>query len=182
MMCGNASRCIGKYLYEHDLTDRTEVSLETLSGIKVLHLHIENGKVERVTVDMGEPSGIRPVALGDGLSLCRGYRRKHGQSPSGHLHRRHHGCRPSDGRPDSGKSPAVSRPRERGIRTDSGQRKSAHACVGKRFGHHTGLRNGCMRHSRSRPPSPDGATDSRTSSWMAGHSPSNGGKTTTECI
>lgn len=37
-MCGNASRCIGKYLYEYGLTDKTVVSLETLSGIKVLQL------------------------------------------------------------------------------------------------------------------------------------------------
>lgn len=55
MMCGNASRCIGKYLYERGLTDKTEIRLLTLSGIKTLLLHIYNNKVERVTVDMGEP-------------------------------------------------------------------------------------------------------------------------------
>ena len=55
MMCGNASRCIGKYLYERGLTDKTEIRLLTLSGIKTLHLHIVEGIVESVTVDMGEP-------------------------------------------------------------------------------------------------------------------------------
>ncbi len=55
MMCGNASRCIGKYLYERAITDKTEIRLLTLSGIKKLLLHVTDGKVETVTVDMGEP-------------------------------------------------------------------------------------------------------------------------------
>lgn len=55
MMCGNASRCIGKYLYEHGLTSETQVRLLTLSGIKTLQLLITNGHVSSVTVDMGEP-------------------------------------------------------------------------------------------------------------------------------
>ena len=55
MMCGNASRCIGKYLYERGLTDQTEIRLLTLSGVKILNLHIIDTKVESVTVDMGEP-------------------------------------------------------------------------------------------------------------------------------
>ena len=55
MMCGNASRCIGKYLYERGLTDKTKIRLFTLSGVKILNLHIEDNKVESVTVDMGEP-------------------------------------------------------------------------------------------------------------------------------
>ena len=55
-MCGNASRCIGKYLYEYGLTDQTEIRLDTLSGIKILKLHVSDGKVERVTVDMGAPA------------------------------------------------------------------------------------------------------------------------------
>ena len=55
MMCGNASRCIGKYLYDKGLTAKTEIRLLTLSGVKVLHLHLSENKVESVTVDMGEP-------------------------------------------------------------------------------------------------------------------------------
>ncbi len=55
MMCGNASRCIGKYLYERGLTTKTEIRLLTLSGIKTLLLSLSGGIVERVTVDMLEP-------------------------------------------------------------------------------------------------------------------------------
>lgn len=57
MMCGNASRCIGKYLFERGMTDKTIIRLETLSGIKILNLHLTDGKreVESVTVDMLEP-------------------------------------------------------------------------------------------------------------------------------
>ena len=66
MMCGNASRCIGKYLYEKTHPwplpvregngyQETEIRLLTLSGIKTLYLRIVNGIVESVTVDMGEP-------------------------------------------------------------------------------------------------------------------------------
>ncbi len=55
-MCGNASRCIGKYVYDKGLTTKTEVSLETLAGVKILKLFIDsNNKVEKVRVDMGAP-------------------------------------------------------------------------------------------------------------------------------
>ena len=60
MMCGNASRCVGKYLYERGLTDRTTIRLMTLSGIKMLHLNVKQGVVESVTVDMGEPQLENP--------------------------------------------------------------------------------------------------------------------------
>ncbi len=56
MMCGNASRCVGKYLYEKKITKLTKIRLLTASGIKVLHLNLTKGdKVESVTVDMGKP-------------------------------------------------------------------------------------------------------------------------------
>ena len=54
MMCGNATRCIGKYVYDKGLTDKAEITLETNSGIKYLTLFPENGKVEFVEVDMGK--------------------------------------------------------------------------------------------------------------------------------
>ena len=55
-MCGNASRCVGKYVFDNGLTDKTTVTLETLAGIKILELHPgADGKIETVTVDMGEP-------------------------------------------------------------------------------------------------------------------------------
>ncbi len=58
-MCGNASRCIGKYLYEYGLTSKTAVTLDTLSGIKVLKLHVEDRRVDTVTVDMGTPADMQ---------------------------------------------------------------------------------------------------------------------------
>ena len=55
-MCGNAARCIGKYVYEKGLTDKTNLTLETLSGTKRLELFLgKDNLVDRVTVDMGEP-------------------------------------------------------------------------------------------------------------------------------
>ncbi|MDE6071052.1 MAG: diaminopimelate epimerase [Muribaculaceae bacterium] len=54
-MCGNASRCIGKYVYEKGLTRKSEVTLETLAGIKLLKLDIQADEVRSVTVDMGVP-------------------------------------------------------------------------------------------------------------------------------
>lgn len=63
-MCGNASRCIGKYLYEYGLTTKTEVKLSTLSGIKILKLHIDaDNRVESVTVDMDMPRLAVPTQL-----------------------------------------------------------------------------------------------------------------------
>ena len=53
-MCGNGTRCIGKYVYDKGLTEKTTVTLETLAGIKTLELHVTDGKVTSVTVDMGE--------------------------------------------------------------------------------------------------------------------------------
>lgn len=54
-MCGNAIRCVGKYLYDNGLTDRKRISVETLAGIRLLDLSMENGRVTLVRVDMGEP-------------------------------------------------------------------------------------------------------------------------------
>ena len=54
-MCGNAIRCVGKYVYDNDLTDSEEVTIETLAGQKVLALTVEDGKVTYARVDMGEP-------------------------------------------------------------------------------------------------------------------------------
>lgn len=54
-MCGNGIRCVGKYVYDHGLTDKTEISVNTLAGVKHLSLHVKDGKVAEVTVDMGAP-------------------------------------------------------------------------------------------------------------------------------
>lgn len=54
-MCGNAIRCVGKYVYDNKLTDKKNISIETLAGIKVLDLTVEKGQVVLARVDMGEP-------------------------------------------------------------------------------------------------------------------------------
>lgn len=79
-MCGNAIRCVGKYVYENGLTDKTDISIETLAGIKYLNLTVENGTVTIVRVNMGAPILVpvqipvkldgdnvvnRPVVIGD---------------------------------------------------------------------------------------------------------------------
>ncbi len=64
MMCGNGSRCVGKYVYDHKLTDKTQITLDTLSGIKVITLlPDEQGKVTRATVDMGKPLLANPLQV-----------------------------------------------------------------------------------------------------------------------
>ncbi|MCM1152836.1 MAG: diaminopimelate epimerase [Muribaculum sp.] len=71
-MCGNASRCIGKYVYEKGLTQKTCITLETLAGIRVLNLNVDRGKVLSVEVDMGEPKVMPdqiPVVSKDGTPL-----------------------------------------------------------------------------------------------------------------
>lgn len=54
-MCGNGIRCVGKFIYDKGLTDKTIVKIETLAGIKTLVLNTKDGKVETARVDMGEP-------------------------------------------------------------------------------------------------------------------------------
>ena len=67
-MCGNASRCIAKYVFEHGMTDKREVALETDAGIRRLFLTVEGGKVTLVRVDMGQP------AFGETKTLASGGR------------------------------------------------------------------------------------------------------------
>lgn len=71
-MCGNALRCIGKYVYERGMTDKTQVTVNTKGGLKVLELHVEDGKVVSVTADMGSPEltpGNIPTTLTGDLVL-----------------------------------------------------------------------------------------------------------------
>ncbi|MEF9839959.1 MAG: diaminopimelate epimerase [Lachnospiraceae bacterium] len=68
-MCGNGIRCVGKYVYDYGLTEKTHISIETLGGIKYLDLMVEEGKVTLVKVNMGhpefKPSLIPVIAEGD---------------------------------------------------------------------------------------------------------------------
>ncbi len=54
-MCGNALRCVGKYVYDNKLTSSTKITVETPAGIKILEMQTENGTVRNVRADMGEP-------------------------------------------------------------------------------------------------------------------------------
>ena len=68
-MCGNGIRCVAKYVYDHKLTDKTEITVETGAGVKTVQLTVEDDKVTLVRVDMGEPiltpDEIPVVADGD---------------------------------------------------------------------------------------------------------------------
>ncbi len=78
-MCGNGIRCVGKYVYDKGYTRKTRLEIETLSGIRTLELHVADGQVDAVTVDMGtaaaeperqllvdgEPVTVLPVSVGN---------------------------------------------------------------------------------------------------------------------
>ena len=64
-MCGNGIRCVGKYVYDHGLTDKTTVKIATGSGIKTLVLTVENGKVALVRVNMGTDYRVTCVSMGN---------------------------------------------------------------------------------------------------------------------
>lgn len=68
-MCGNGIRCVGKYLYDHHLTQKTTITVETLGGIKTLHLTVTDGMVGDISVDMGVPQ----VLWGEDLPLLDGH-------------------------------------------------------------------------------------------------------------
>ena len=71
-MCGNGIRCVGKYVYDRGYTDKTALTIETLSGIKTLELSVADGKVESVTVDMGKAQVLpdMELALPEGAFAC----------------------------------------------------------------------------------------------------------------
>ncbi|MBR6902884.1 MAG: diaminopimelate epimerase [Clostridia bacterium] len=71
-MCGNGIRCVGKYVYEKGYTEKTNLRIETLSGIKTLNLRLIAGKVKQVSVDMGraEVSKDITVPLENGEIIC----------------------------------------------------------------------------------------------------------------
>ena len=72
-MCGNGARCVGKYVYDKHLTSKTDIALETLSGIKMLHLNVgADGLVESVAVDMGSYSlmDAPQKIIAEGRAFC----------------------------------------------------------------------------------------------------------------
>ncbi|MDR2647130.1 MAG: diaminopimelate epimerase [Oscillospiraceae bacterium] len=71
-MCGNATRCVAKYVFEHGLTNKNPVAIETLGGIKTVTMRIDGGKVLAARVDMGAPVFEEPaeqkILLADGTA------------------------------------------------------------------------------------------------------------------
>ena len=79
-MCGNGARCVGKYLHDKGLTSKTEIRLDTLSGIKILNLHLgADGKVDTVTVNMGK--GL-PLKVNHGSGTLVGEKLNVGEGPT----------------------------------------------------------------------------------------------------
>ena len=79
-MCGNGARCVGKYLHDKGLTSKTEIRLDTLSGIKILNLHLgADGKVDTVTVNMGK--GL-PLKVNHGSGTLIGEKLNVGEGPT----------------------------------------------------------------------------------------------------
>ena len=68
-MCGNAIRCVGKYLYESGLCHREQLRIKTLSGIRTLDLHVSDGVVGQVTVNMGQPRITQDLLYLDGRPM-----------------------------------------------------------------------------------------------------------------
>ena len=75
-MCGNGIRCVGKYVYDKGYTDRTELTIETLSGIRTLKLEVKDGAVASVTVDMGQAVTEEEMELSLNVGLDAGAGRK----------------------------------------------------------------------------------------------------------
>ncbi len=71
-MCGNGIRCVGKYVYDKGYTDKTHLTVETLSGVKALDLNIRCGKVKSVSVDMGraEVQDELELPIGEDTVIC----------------------------------------------------------------------------------------------------------------
>ena len=79
-MCGNGARCVGKYLHDKGLTSKTEIKLDTLSGIKILNLHLgSDGNVDTVTVNMGQ--GL-PLKVNHGSGTLTGEKLNVGEGPT----------------------------------------------------------------------------------------------------
>ena len=102
-MCGNAIRCVGKYVHDRGLTDKTELTIETRAGIKTLWLNVVDGAVETVRVCMGSPE-FRPEKIPVAADRRAGrdvdrFVREHRQPALRHLCGRCHGAGFSAHRP-----------------------------------------------------------------------------------
>lgn len=154
-MCGNGARCIGKYVYDRGLTDKTTVSLMTDSGLKILNLNVKDGKVQTVRVDMGMPELFPPkipvdlpgeVVMGHRLNVGSATYEIHCVSMGNPALR---DFRPRPGLcgfgtdwPAAGEQRDFPAARECRVRAGRLPRPSADARVGARRGRNAGVRNG----------------------------------------
>lgn len=74
-MCGNGIRCVGKFVYDKGLTKNKKLTIDTLAGVKTLYLKTKNGKVDTVTVDMGEPI-LKPEEIPVIINVHSGHKAK----------------------------------------------------------------------------------------------------------
>ena len=149
-MCGNASRCIGKYLYEEGLTNKTDIQLETLSGIKILHLHLnDKNTVESVTVDMGIPTDIHEVALGEGYIASKGIAVSMGNPHLVIFVDEINKIKLEEVGPALEHHPLFPRPGKCRICSGSYRQQSPDESMGTRLWNHSGMRYRSMRHSCS---------------------------------
>ena len=74
-MCGNGIRCVGKFVYDKGLTKNKKLTIDTLAGVKTLYLETKNGKVDTVTVDMGEPI-LKPEEIPVIINVHSGHKAK----------------------------------------------------------------------------------------------------------
>ena len=84
-MCGNGIRCVGKYVYDKGLTRKTCLTIDTGAGPRALELHLRRGRVDQVTVDMGEPRVLPSVELEAEGEVFSAWAGGGGQPPRGHL-------------------------------------------------------------------------------------------------
>ena len=154
MMCGNASRCIGKYVYDKRLTNKKNITLETLSGIKELQLTTRklsgpHEEVTEVTVDMGCPV-IGETALESRRLFLYGNGHLDGESASCHFCRRYHEYKSAGHRTFIGMPSAVPEPDECRICPGAKYRRSTDEGLGTRFRHYASLWDRSLCDSRSK--------------------------------
>ena len=127
-MCGNGIRCVGKYVYDKGYTDRTELTIETLSGIRTLKLEVKDGAVASVTVDMGQAVTEEEMELSLNVGLDAGAEANHlhaglhGKSPRGDLRGGRGGGAVREAGAGGGEASGVSRRRQRGVCAGAGRK------------------------------------------------------------
>lgn len=178
MMCGNASRCIGKYVYDKRLTNKKNITLETLSGIKELQLTTRklsgsHEEVTEVTVDMGCPViGETALEIEAGDYFLYGNGHLDGESASCHFCRRYHEYKSAGHRTFIGMPSAVPKPDECRICPGAKYRRSTDEGLGTRFRHYASLWDRSLCDSRSKRSARENRTKNQSRhGWRSSYHP-----------